>query len=522
MAALSRGRRALAALGFLSIAAVALAALGTYALFNVGQPAASATATGSRSSIPSAEPSPSPSGPVVTAGIASIELSSGKTRDRASVPLTCTYADRYSPTVTMVPTTLALFGESVTVSWEPGAADGGLLVLSRAGAARYVGQFDLNHNFEVRFFELRLDTADPAPAVPLVASGGTATITASFDSKCDWLPTPEPGTSPEDPSFMTRGSATIAIEGAGAASVTTPIDCHWVSKTSVGFYAFVVRVELAGERVELSIVEFAPSPGDSTSSISPGLRIVREGLVADYTGRREAFEAQGWGAPTGTLRFHQLALDSDAYLYPRGVPLPTPMDWFMRPLGGLEANRTLSGSLAWNCGEAPAGVPEIEPTPGPTEPPSDHGRPFPWPDVSVRDTGQAKASAAELIICASGVEFHDPTAYLPWGCEWPDGRWYVPYSTIEARAGTTLAWSVPGWKITSPELAYASPAEVERWRSGEPDTTVVLMPVSTSRSSAAFAAPPAGDWVVIFSFGGTNSAGDKLTANYTIRIHVTA
>ena len=514
MATEKKGRRAFAVLGTLAIAVAVVAAATTLAIYNAQQ-ATPSSAPMPSATLPSLFATPSATSPATetTAGTAAIELS-GATHDRANVPVTCLW-HQYSPTIRMAPTTLQLFGESVTVSWVPAGEYDGQLVLTRQGAARYVGPLFLEVGSDYAgFSDMKLDPTDQSPATPFGGPGGPDTITVSVYVKCDWLARPVPSLSTESLD-LTRGSAKFS---AGAISATTAIDCLWASKTKVSSYSFPAPVELAGENVEINLD--ASFYGDK-----PFLRLRREGMWADYTSRSTTIQAEGWEQGTGNLRFEGLALDTESYAYPLGVPMPTPMEWFMKPLGGLAANRTLDGSLAWNCGDAPATAPAVELTPEPpngNEPSYHAWDQLPWPKVSVRAGDQAAAVEPETIgQCWTFVLLADPSRQLPFGCEGPQYRWYVPSTAYAAKAGTTLTWSVPGYKITSPEMAYASPAEVERWRGGEPDTKITLKPASVSRSSATFVTPSTGDWVVIFTVQGKNAAGDELRGNYAVRIHVT-
>jgi hypothetical protein len=420
-----------------------------------------------------------------------------------------------------------LYGEDVTLDFV-GTGISPVLVIERQVGGRYLSAVDPFFTDPsvsswgpyptVDRLDFRLD-ASSSPAQPFKGSGATDTIVASVSWACGYPPRDVPlaPISPNHADELTRGSATLKLDATGA-SATGSLQCQWSSRSRVVYYTILVPMDIEGERVKPWILTYG----------APRMGLAREGKVANYGADSGHFEAQGWETGRGTIRFNDLPLDPYSYPkkfpYPPLIPLPTQLDSFMVPLGGDEANRTLSGTLTWDCGDPPSGVPDVEPTPEPTASPDEGGRPFPI--AHLRVAGSSTPAEPEANWCVSTIHVTDP-ARDPgdWLCGADPGSWYnpapnKPKAVAEARPGSQLSFSIPGFKFQSVEIKLATVAEVKRWRGGQPDGAVTIKPASFSSSAVEFAAPEEGDWVAQFHVVATDSFGDRLDAIYLATLRV--
>lgn len=527
------------------VSALALLGAGTFALYNSHGGATQAPSTSSALALGSGDSSlapsvsssgsggwvippstpaaqPSTAGPVPGQGTMALDFGEN---GRASMSVECMWQDtRTVASISPGSTKVTLFGESATATFLEGIQPGyATLVLERQNQARYFSTTDILSASDLKSFyswtELQLDSSD-AQGVPVRPFSGldiTDTVMVGVSVECGWPPAAVPPGPLYSEQEQSRGSASLTIDGATPVTITTSIDCQWTSKKRVVHYTFPVPSELYGERAWLDMNAW-------TEPRDPVFGIYRQGEVATYTGSGATFEAHGWNAPQGTLEFHNLTPDPESYM--AGVPLPSPIDSFIKPLGGNEAARSLSGTIAWDCGAPPSSVPDVEPTyspePLPTadatdEAPADE---HVWPEVTVAVSGQEGTVAPEVDFCISRM--WDPNGgMLGESLQCGEDNASVPKTTAAAKAGSELTFSVPGYKLASPTLKIASVSEVTRWRGGWPDTAVEAKPKSSATGGATFATPAAGDWVAIFVVDGTDSKGYRITASYWVRVTVT-
>ena len=426
-----------------------------------------------------------------------------------AVPVTCTWSDSRSATsFRLVPTQTSLYGEPVTVAFVGGLADYQTLVLERQGQARYYDPYDvlgsqmpghlLNTNLN-----LLLDTSQAA-ALPFEGMAAGDELVGQVFVDCGWAPAglPAPSLDPSGP--LSRGTATLVLDTPASAAVSLPLDCQWSSKTRVVYYTFPGTIDLFGEQASLYL-------GDHGPTSSPLLSIYRWEL-AEYTGSGATYQTEGYGTGRGSITFHGLTPDPESY--PWGNPLPSPIDPFIRPLGDNEAARSLSGTMTWDCGAPPASVPVVEPS----YVPEPAGTPIARPRAVLTIKGRAGSWSGEA---RCGQNWIGPDGNPIGGlvqCGGP--QWGVPDEVVEVKAGSTLVFTVAGFKLAPGDMTAAPADRVEYYRGGEPDVVVTIDPIASKQPSLSYLAPAPGDWVLVVPISGAAADGSTFSASYLFHVRV--
>ena len=442
-----RRRRAIRRIGFVAAAAAAVVvAVGTFAIYNHDQkPIVAATASPSASQSPVIA-TPAPSGSPRVAPTTLPTSTGTMTLDiglpiagTADFPVVCSWVDsRDAVSFQVVATPATLFGEQVTASLvDDGTSSSSPLILQRPNGTAYSGGVDLPATLPQGSLQsgvtLSLE-ASPNAAVPFQGASATDELTGTVSVYCGWPPLGVPAPALLDSSVQSRGSATLALDAPASTSVTTPIDCQWGSRTRVLYYSFPEYVGLFGEEVSLDL-------GDGGQPTNPKFTIYRWNL-ADYDGTGATYQADGYGAGNGAIHFESLTPNPQSY--PINQPLPSPLDPFIKPIGGNTAARSLSGTMTWSCGTAPAGVPVVEPTPEPqpSGSPLPSGTPLAWPVAVLAVEGQP-GSLAGSVQCVE--DWYGPDG-SPIGGQGECGgpSWFVPAGSIDFKAGSTLLFTVGG------------------------------------------------------------------------------
>ena len=517
-----RRRRALQRIGL--VAAAIVVAAGTFAIYNSEQKPVVAT-TPSPSAGPSSTgtPSPSASAPSIARSIAPSQLptSSGTmildiatpVAAKVDVPVVCSWSDTSSvASFRIVSKPVTLFGEQVTAAFVDDATSGYQeLVLQRPGQARYYDPYDVMRLLFPALsteLNLRLDTSQGA-AVPFKGTAASDELVGNVSVDCGWPPIGVPAAPLATNAPMSRGSATFVLDAPASATVTTPIDCQWDWKTHVVFYSFPQYIELFGEEVSLQL-------GDGGQPDNPQLTIDRLNLAL-YDGTGATSQADGYGTADGAIHFRNLTPNPESY--PMNEPLPSPLEPFIKPIGGNSAAANLAGTLSWSCGPAPAGLPDVAPTPEPTTP-EPSGTPLVTPSLALTVKGQ-QGSWPGTELC--GMEWDLPTGGPVSGiyndCWGPE--WLVPSEVVQVKAGSTLVVTVAGFKLAAADITGAPTARVKYYRGGQPDQTITIHPIASKLASLSYTAPAAGDWILQLLVRGTAADGSAISATVFFHVVVT-
>ncbi len=319
-------------------------------------------------------------------------------------------------------------------------------------------------------------------------------------------PSPTVATSPETPTiYASPGTITLNLNAPASASVTAPLLCEWSSKNHVASYDGT-SADLFGERVSLWL---------TGANGEPTFQIERQDL-AQYDGTGAAFQSQGYGTGTGIIQFQDLTPNPESY--PINQPLPSPLDPFVKPIGDNPDARSLSGTLTWDCGAPPAGLPEVDPTPEPQ--PTDTGTPIVRPKAVVTVGGNAWQAVG---IASCGVDVYGPDGAPIGGegqCGGPD--WIVPDAVVEAKPGSTLGLAIEGFQLDPTDVTAAPVSRVEYFRGGAPDVIQTIHATSAAGGALTFAAPPAGDWVVRVQLGGIAPDGSRVHGDFFFHVLTSA
>jgi hypothetical protein len=404
-----------------------------------------------------------------------------------------------------------LYSEQVTAAFDNGA-----FRLLREGNAPYsVINYDgqpgsvrdlLSDSLE---FALDADYRSPdgssiPPFEPFAGMLAGDTIVARLTADCDWASaaaTPQPPAA--QPEGTTRGSANLVLDAPASISVETVIDCSWSSKERASI-DFPQPVEIFGE----SATPFL----EPTDSALPPFSIRRQ-FYASYSGRGATFRVDRTDPSNGQLHFQNLTPDAETY--PEDRPLPSPLEPFLTPLGGNPAAAALSGTMTWNCGDPPAGMPATEPTHGAT-PIASPGSGSNGPLAILTVAGVPGSLSGS----SCGGHFVGPDGIPTWG-DCFTSSWFVPTGVLEVPAGSTLVFSAGGgYKLSSADMTLASVREVTRYRGGEPGSALTVHPSSSTQGRLRFGAPGVGDWVLLLPLEGKAADGSTFEALFTFHIRV--
>jgi hypothetical protein len=337
-------------------------------------------------------------------------------------------------------------------------------------------------------------SATPTPS-PTVSAGPSASNAASAGPD-------------ESPSSTSTGTITLALDAPASTTVTTPLACEWSSRSHV-FYYNGAPVSLFGEQVTLAI--------NAGVGVQP-FEIDRPELAL-YDGTGATYQSDGIGRGTGTIRFQNLTPNPESY--PLNLPLPSPLDPFIKPIGGNPNARTLSGTVTWDCGAPPAGLPDADPTPEPV------------PTAAVPSA--MPIESPEAVLKASGTAGSVPGS--PWcGVAWylPDGShvggigecggpfWSVPSPVLEVKAGSTLTFAIAGFRLAPADVTVAPVARVEYFRGGTPDVTATIRATATAGGTLTCKSPATGDWVAAVHINGTAPDGSTVGGDFFFHIRVSA
>jgi hypothetical protein len=483
------------------VAVLAVAALGTIAIYNAGgkageSPTASASTT--TSAVPTGA-SPSATAPaLVRPGKAELVVSAGDAlSDRMDVKVDCAWTDDLTVAHSFLDTEGKLFGESVVARI---SADYWVRI-DRGPLPPYVSGGGSEYNATASgSWGVDVDVEGAGARF----SGSTSIMFAGVFWDCGPTPDDVP-LSTVDPSGLeiTIGEATLNLDAPVSVSVTTPVRCKWRSTREVEL-SLPRPVVLFGETLRLQVT---PSPDLVWLQADPNFPVYPMERAL-YTFRTST--GHGFGTGTGSVEFAKFAPDPDSYQ--PAVPLPS---GFLRPLGGQEAAASMSGSFSWDCGAMPAGVPEATPIPT-IDPAFPTFGPMPeWPVMVLTAPGQP-ATPGEGVCggtwSGSGV--------IDVVCGPID--WWVPDKTIEVKAGSRFTMSMATFTLEPTTLEYASVARVEYYRGGRPDTVASIKPASSTSTTVTYKAPGLGDWVLQFHAKGTGADGSTIDFSYAFRIHVTA
>jgi hypothetical protein len=461
------------------------------------------TPSASPASNPSATPAASRTMPELTG---TLTLRFDESVDHPIViPVACTWLDTSTiDSVSIPPMAVEMFGEQVSPSFD-GSAAGTLFVIYRQGRPNYVDDGSLmpgirqGHESGQVALHLEGSAADPAASF----AGTTGDLYPSYSLDCGEPPAGVPQPSLDPNGDITRGTATLTLSTPAAAPVSTVVECQWGSAQHVLYYSFPSKVALFGEPARL-LMGLAGS--DSV------LALERDGAVASYTTRMGSIQATSLTAPAGSLTFHGLAPDPETY--PAAQPLPSPLEPLIAPLGGQVAAASLDGTLSWDCGPAPGGVPAVEPTPEPT---TSLSPTIPQPVPTLAVAGGARTVVGDPSCGNSWFNAAGPIGGET-SCA-PIVAW-VPTATLEAKAGDTLDLGFGSYALGPAKLHAATVAEVRRWRGGTPDTTIAIPAWRPSGAHLRFAAPAAGDWVITIAVTGTKPNGETITGSWLFHVHV--
>jgi hypothetical protein len=188
---------------------------------------------------------------------------------------------------------------------------------------------------------------------------------------------------------------------------------------------------------------------------------------------------------TGKIGFVDLAPDAETAA---PGPMPSPLEEWIRPLGGDPSLATLTGSASWRCEPPPATVP----TPGPVvsvEP----AAPLPvFPTVTAisgddRIAGVHGCGWAGTIDGSSFADSCGPSFQAP-----PDDR------IVRLAPDGSLTLEVDdSWTFDRFSYGIVTTDEAVRWRSLEPDTyRAIGTDVAADGRRLTLPAPEPGDWVV--------------------------
>jgi hypothetical protein len=258
-------------------------------------------------------------------------------------------------------------------------------------------------------------------------------------------------------------------------------------------------ITLYRETVQLDVSSLLEGAGKPQA-----LGLVRTGDVAPYridpASVATLSHAPDW--TSGSVIFDRLRMDPDAW--PPG-PLPTPAESFERPLGDDATAADLSGSFEWACGSRPDGLPTLVP-PQSAGPPEPTPEPFAPPNATLAASGEQR-----LGIPGCGFEFGFG-GQITGGTSCGDLVIPVPPFALQAPvsisvpAGSGLTFTVPaGFRFESWTYAYVDYGTAALYRGAEPRSVVTAAhDEPTTADTVTVAGPPAGDWIVRFTFNATN------------------
>jgi len=352
------------------------------------------------------------------------------------------------------------------------------------------------------------DGPTDSPSPELIASGSTLPSQSGTPPAASATPSFDPELGPEPrPAYPE-----VQAIGIGTLRITTPrphlarfwLACEWSTSERVQWLytggeaaGFPNRpIVLFGEAVSLYAYDLLDGDGNPL-----GLYLGREGEVAPY--RLDPAEppalahAQDW--TTGSVTFTRFRLDPDAW---PGGPLPTPKAIYERPLGGDPAAADLSGSFKWTCGPRPATVP----TPGPAGTPEPSHERVELPRATL--TSSSGEQRFGVVGCGGGWGRGGVVTDRP-ACA-PDVP-VPPFApelplALAVSAGESLTVAVPtGYHFESWIYEYVSQSAAELYRGEEPPGFVVAdREPLTSAAAVTTDTPPAGDWMVRFTYSATN------------------
>jgi hypothetical protein len=322
-------------------------------------------------------------------------------------------------------------------------------------------------------------SADPRPTE---TSSAKPTPSATLPSN----PSPSPSTRPplRYPESQSYGVVTVSFVSPALDTLAFDIACEWSSPTEVGYWMFPGRVDIAGEAVAF---ELSPK----STVVESLLYIGRIGAAAYQAGDDTGWvglteHADDWSS--GQVTFKELAPNAETA--PTG-PMPSPLEDWIRPLGGDPDNALLSGMATWACEPAPATVP----TPEPIVSEEPERTPPPVPEVVLVSGDQRDAGDP---LCGS-FDIDGYTASDGCGIGF---LWVGPEHTIRVSAGDRLRFEAPkGWHFEGWTIGWASQAEAERFRFERPDSFIAADEGTTADGRVLEVdAPPVGEWDVELSW----------------------
>lgn len=313
---------------------------------------------------------------------------------------------------------------------------------------------------------------------PIETSAAKPTPTASAASSPNPLPSTRPALLyPESQSY---GVVTVSFVSPALDTLAFEIACEWSSPTEVGYWTFPDRVEIGGEAVSFEL-------NPKTTAVESLVYIGRIGAAAYQVGKDTGWVGLGRHADdwsSGEVTFKELAPNAETA--PPG-PMPSPLEDWIRPLGGDPDNASLSGVATWACEPAPPTVP----IPDPIVSEEPERTPPPVPEV-VLVSGDQRDAGDRL---CGGFDIDGYTAYDSCGIGF---LWVGPEHTIRVQDGDRLRFEAPkGWHFESWSLGWTSQAEAERFRFERPDSFITADDgKATAGRVLEVDAPPVGEWDV--------------------------
>lgn len=284
------------------------------------------------------------------------------------------------------------------------------------------------------------------------------------------------------PESQSEGELVIAIDGRREGETHVFLTCEWISTERVGYFYLYDMIDLLGEPVHIDLV-----PDSQYDNVIYIGRAEHASYHGGPTNGGAAVTEVGAAYSSGIVTFTNLTPDPESA--PAG-PLPTPADGWTLPLGGDQANASISGTATWTCDAPPATVG----TPAPLESEEPHATHEPFPEILVHGGGDV--AQVGVPGCGGGWQIDGVGGDDSCG---PSYQALGPEKILTLKAGSKLMFTVTdGWSFQNWSIGWATQAEAERFRGEQPDTFEIKdRDDAASGATITVDAPPVGDWSVL-------------------------